>query len=179
MSTKMQSNLQNSFVFAGCFHNQSLMLGVTASTVVRGQITTKFSCIPNDIYEHPDALAVSISRLIETHLLFHLYLLFNFRSELNRWSLTMFPITLHLQTILFLSSYLGKPQECSQYAIILYQSMDSPVVNSENVKFTLTSWMHRITWMMQYHWLEESFMEGQKIMMQTVLITWVASINIQ
>ena len=57
MSTKMQSNLQTSFVFTGYlsrFHNQSLMLGVTASTVVRGQITTKFSCIPNDIYEHPE-----------------------------------------------------------------------------------------------------------------------------
>ena len=84
MSAKMQSNLQTSFVFAGYlsrFHNQSLMLGATASTVVRGQITTKFSRMGSPmIYTNiQNALAVSISRLIKTHLLFHLYFSFNFQ----------------------------------------------------------------------------------------------------
>ena len=60
-----------------------------------------------------------------------------------------------------------------------FEHLDDAVNFIENDKFTLTSSMHKTTWMMQQnHHLEESFTEGWKIVMQMVFFIWVESIMI-
>ena len=75
-------------------------------------------------------MAVSISRLINTTLLFHFYLSSEFQIEVEQAAID------HVCNNFAPSDdpvFEPVPPEFSQYATILYQSMGSPVIYSKNV----------------------------------------------
>ena len=77
-----------------------------------------------------DTLAVSISRLINTTLLFHFYLSSEFQIEVEQAAID------HVRNNFAPSDdpvFEPVPPEFSQYATILYQNRGSPVIYSENI----------------------------------------------